>query len=225
MHIPIQLYVDGCTCLSENSIINIWFYAAFRSCMFNYRNKYGLYKHIFQVVWDSSTLLGVGRANIKQNGMSCSYFVARYKPAGNYRGNYKSNVFKGKFTKAICNGLKNGVPTSVFPGDGGSSDKVGVDTSDDANFLKEIRDSPRESFDQNALEAHNRLRALHGSTDMKIDSTLSAAAEMYARKLANLGTLKHSPQSERDGAGENLGYMCLSNQNFEVTGAEATKKW
>ena len=176
------------------------FYADDRSSIFNYRNKYGLYKHIFQVIWNSSTLLGVGRANIKQNGMSCSYFVARYKPAGNYEGNYKSNVFKGRFTKAICSGL------------------------DDGRFKKEdIKDSPVIRFDENGLQAHNKFRAIHGATDMKIDPTLSKDAELYAKELTKLDSFQHL--LKRNKAGESLTYACTPEKNYQLSAREATKRW
>ena len=61
--------------------------------------------HFTQVVWKESTVLGIGKANIKKNGMYCTYVVGRYKKAGNFMGKYKENVEKGSFSKDMCNNL------------------------------------------------------------------------------------------------------------------------
>lgn len=59
--------------------------------------------HFSQVVWKASTLLGIGRAEIEQDGMKCAYIVGRYSPAGNLIGSYKQNVLKGTFNRtAYC---------------------------------------------------------------------------------------------------------------------------
>lgn len=57
--------------------------------------------HFSQVVWKESTVLGIGRAEIEQDGMKCAYIVGRYKPSGNYRGSYKENVLKGSFNRDV----------------------------------------------------------------------------------------------------------------------------
>ena len=61
--------------------------------------------HFTQVVWKGSTVLGIGRAEIKQRGMLCAYIVGRYKKAGNFMGEYKENVEKGSFRKSMCEDL------------------------------------------------------------------------------------------------------------------------
>merc|ERR1712066_536891 len=48
--------------------------------------------HFTQVVWKSSTKLGVGKAQGKKNGMFCTWAVARYVPPGNVWGQYQANV-------------------------------------------------------------------------------------------------------------------------------------
>ena len=55
--------------------------------------------HFSQLVWKESTELGIGRAEIQQQGMRCAYIVGRYKPAGNYEGSYRENVLKGSFNR------------------------------------------------------------------------------------------------------------------------------
>jgi len=39
-----------------------------------------------------STVLGIGKADGQRNGMKCTYYVARYKPAGNVAVQMKQNV-------------------------------------------------------------------------------------------------------------------------------------
>ncbi len=78
--------------------------------------------HFTQVVWKESTELGVGRAvgKIKQ-GYFCTFIVARYRPAGNYRGKYKGNVKKGKFTKEQCDKIDDIVKAAA---EGGECNKL-----------------------------------------------------------------------------------------------------
>lgn len=59
---------------------------------------------------------------------------------------------------------------------------------------------------------------------MVLDRGLSNQAKAYAQKIANMGQLMHSSQAERDDAGENLAYACLSN-GVPLTGEAATKMW
>ena len=63
--------------------------------------------HFTQVVWKQSTVLGIGRAESEENGMKCAYIVGRYKPAGNFRGEYQKNVPKGSFdASSYCATIK-----------------------------------------------------------------------------------------------------------------------
>ena len=58
--------------------------------------------HFTQVVWKSTTQLGVGRAEAMHNGLLCTYVVARYRPAGNFIGEFSKNVFTGGFDGTQC---------------------------------------------------------------------------------------------------------------------------
>ena len=58
--------------------------------------------HFTQVVWKESTVLGIGWAEITQNGMKCAYIVGRYKPAGNLLGQFQKHVRKGSFDDSYC---------------------------------------------------------------------------------------------------------------------------
>ncbi len=49
------------------------------------------------MVWNGSKKLGIGRF-VKKNGpLTCTYVVARYRPAGNMLSKYDENVKKGSF--------------------------------------------------------------------------------------------------------------------------------
>jgi hypothetical protein len=54
------------------------------------------------------------------------------------------------------------------------------------------------------LEAHNRERAAAGVPPLVWDGSLENAAATYARQLAGVGALRHSPRQARPGQGENL---------------------
>ena len=60
-------------------------------------------------------------------------------------------------------------------------------------------------YRQDALEQHNRLRAIHDSPPMTLNSSLNRDADRYARRLFDMlrcrGRLKHS---NAPGVGENL---------------------
>ena len=61
--------------------------------------------HFTQIVWNSTKQLGIGRAIIRHIDRTCTYFVARYEPAGNWLGKFKQEVRKGDFTKDVCKNL------------------------------------------------------------------------------------------------------------------------
>ena len=62
--------------------------------------------HFTQVVWKKSTKLGIGKAVGKKNGMTCTYIVGRYRPAGNYKSQFADNVVKGSFNEGKCSDLE-----------------------------------------------------------------------------------------------------------------------
>lgn len=61
--------------------------------------------HFTQVVWSSSRELGIGKATGTHDGVPCTYIVARYRPAGNYEGQFQTEVKKGSFTEDVCKNL------------------------------------------------------------------------------------------------------------------------
>ena len=59
--------------------------------------------HFTQVVWKGTVSLGIGMATAKsKSGLLCTYIVGRYRPPGNFIGDYKENVPKGEFSKDTC---------------------------------------------------------------------------------------------------------------------------
>lgn len=54
------------------------------------------------------------------------------------------------------------------------------------------------------LREHNEARREVGTPDLVIDSDLSRQALDYAEEMARTGNFQHSPQSARQGQGENL---------------------
>ena len=61
--------------------------------------------HFTQVVWSSSRELGIGKATGTHNGIPCIYIVARYRPPGNFEGQFQTEVKRGSFTKEVCKNL------------------------------------------------------------------------------------------------------------------------
>ena len=62
--------------------------------------------HFTQVVWEGTKELGIGMATGTKDGMNCTYVVGRYRPAGNFAGQYEKNVLKGSFDPNVCKKLE-----------------------------------------------------------------------------------------------------------------------
>ena len=62
--------------------------------------------HFTQVVWEGTKELGIGMATGTKDGMNCTYVVGRYRPAGNFAGQYEKNVLKGSFDQNVCKKLE-----------------------------------------------------------------------------------------------------------------------
>ena len=80
---------------STNILINLLRYDEYRNYNYNrsFRSTGGKTGHFTQMVWKSSTKFGIAKATGRNNnGMKCTYVVARYLPAGNVSGQFKKNV-------------------------------------------------------------------------------------------------------------------------------------
>jgi hypothetical protein len=63
---------------------------------------------------------------------------------------------------------------------------------------------PASMFGMRVVMLHNQVRSTAGVGPIMWDRSLAAAADAYAHQLANGGSWGHSPNSSRDGQGENL---------------------
>ena len=78
-------------------------------------------------------------------------------------------------------------------------------------------------FEKEALNIHNRYRAIHNAPPMTLNCEMSWNAAAYAQKLADMDTLVQSSYIERPEQGENLSLGCFGNR--EQTAEEAIKTW
>ncbi len=72
-------------------------------------------------------------------------------------------------------------------------------------FFVKAEEVMRQDFLTDALQAHNKLRMLHSSSDLQEDQEMSKRADEWAYILARRGVLEHENGIED---GENLYYSC-----------------
>jgi len=77
-------------------------------------------------------------------------------------------------------------------------------------------------FAQEALDQHNKYRAIHGVKPLVLDTKLSQHAQKYAQHLAKTSTFEHSDDPDY---GENLYWSWSSDPNFKVKGHESVDSW
>ena len=201
--------------------------------------------HFTQVVWKESTELGIGKATTKKNGMLCTYVVGRYRPAGNFIGNYKPNVPKGEFNKGLCSKLDNMIKRLAVKKEKKLVQKITKWTKVDkprrpivsmygnsqGNFPANLEDDKKQEtstphqpnslgFADRGLLAHNKYREKHGTPPLTLDVEMSKEAEAYAKEIAKKGTLEHSKTED----GENLAMGCTSS-GTKMSAEEATRNW
>ena len=86
----------------------------------------------------------------------------------------------------------------------------------------------RIKFEQEALEAHNRYRALHGAPKMTLNRELCNMAQKWADHLAAEKAFKHTRFEDRwcskGGTGENLHWRG-STGDVDMNGAIAVDNW
>ncbi|XP_031564749.1 protein PRY1-like [Actinia tenebrosa] len=78
-------------------------------------------------------------------------------------------------------------------------------------------------FESEALDAHNKFRAVHGSQPMKLNRQMCDEAAEYAKTIAQQGQLRHSSREQRNSQGENLSMGCSTNSGQTTT--EAVNNW
>ncbi|CAM0512221.1 unnamed protein product [Fasciola hepatica] len=78
-----------------------------------------------------------------------------------------------------------------------------------------------EQFNQECLEEHNRLRALHGCPPLELDRNLAAKAQEHTEVMALKNQMHHRLSPNH---GENLS-MREGNIPTVITGKQATLRW
>ncbi|CAH8501841.1 unnamed protein product [Dicrocoelium dendriticum] len=77
------------------------------------------------------------------------------------------------------------------------------------------------TLNQEAIAAHNRYRAAHGSPNLVYDESLARSAQRWAQEIAKRNRLQHS---EARNCGENLGFKWCSAE-CSLSGDQVTKMW
>lgn len=80
------------------------------------------------------------------------------------------------------------------------------------------QDQPTGEFAEQALKAHNGLRAKHGVPALKSAADLCAMAQKWADHLLANNLTGHSPRDHRPGAGENIAYMMGTMADLDYSG-------
>ena len=206
--------------------------------------------HFTQVVWAASQELGIGIATGKERGITCYFVVGRYRKKGNWGhlNDYNKNVPKGSFTRTVCSSLDNMVKeieSSVQDGGqsnagGGSGDSTGGSTSKGSESggagsqestatgggaLPSAGGVSGTKFQREVLMAHNRLRKIHGTPEMRLNAKMNKEAQTYAEILARNGVKNIRHSTDRNDDGENLAYSCSSREDPNFNGVKVTKDW
>lgn len=176
--------------------------------------------HFTQIVWKDTKELGIGTAKSKSGKL---YAVANYSPPGNFSGQFTNNVlppganqFKPNQTFAKTARNNNQLPSSPR-----NSKNLGGIATDLVNKFKSTSVSD-DSFEQQALKAHNDYRRKHGVPLLELNKKLSKYAEEWAKELVKKGKMEHRDQNDY---GENIFYAWSSDPNFVVSGKDPVDKW
>ncbi|XDV37775.1 hypothetical protein PO909_007330 [Leuciscus waleckii] len=158
--------------------------------------------HFTQVVWKSSTELGVGLAT---DGNTV-FAVGQYKPAGNITnaGYYEKNVLP----KTGCDSDKKEV-LETHNQDREQHHAPPLVCSEDYN-----------SFKKEFLETHNQYREQHHAPPLVYSEDLCKAAQLWADHMLEKRSLGHSDTDD----GENV-YYSFSSTKKTPTGKEAVGSW
>lgn len=78
-------------------------------------------------------------------------------------------------------------------------------------------------FERNMLEAHNAIRALHGTPPLKLSREMCNFCQEWANVIAKEGKLRSRPREQRLTYGENL--FTKRSGSMKITGEEVVKDW
>ncbi|GCB69396.1 GLI pathogenesis-related 2 [Scyliorhinus torazame] len=163
--------------------------------------------HFTQLVWRESKEAGVGLAS---DGKGLTIAVAQFDPAGNITN-------PGYFAKNVLpagSKVKEGEDGSAQGDSGKTPDRPGT------TRVKQLSDKEKKVLLAELLQEHNRLRALHQSQPLKLNSDLSSQAQKWAEHLVDINSLQHSDTEY----GENLWYKWSSDAKLP-TGTEVSEAW
>ncbi|XP_020385271.1 uncharacterized protein glipr2 [Rhincodon typus] len=160
--------------------------------------------HFTQLVWRESKEMGAGLAS---DGKGLTIVVAQFDPAGNITnpGYFAKNVLPvgSKVKEVECSSVQ---------GDSGKAPETGN--------VAPLPDKGIKAFHAELLQEHNRLRALHQSQPLQLNSDLSNQAQKWADHLIEIHQLQHSNTEY----GENLWYK-WSIEAKPPTGTEVSESW
>uniref|UniRef100_A0A5K3EMP2 SCP domain-containing protein n=1 Tax=Mesocestoides corti TaxID=53468 RepID=A0A5K3EMP2_MESCO len=88
--------------------------------------------------------------------------------------------------------------------------------------ISTVKVEVNQQFNDEGLKAHNYLRSLHGCPPLTFALDLAVSAQVYAEKLAGLGTIRHSGYSD---VGENLALSLGPSQSTDFSGVMVTLLW
>jgi len=173
--------------------------------------------HFTQLIWESSTELGVGKATAS-NGMQ--FVVARYFPPGNHIKKFADNVRPpGSFPSTNNNSNNN----NRNNGNNNSSNNNRVSPRRNGNngggaaTNKEGSQSNNE-FKKNFLRSHNNYRKRHASHPLKWNTKLEEKAREAAEDAAKTNTLRSVDMSN---VGQNMAAMT----GGELMGDKVSSMW
>ncbi|XP_048414440.1 GLI pathogenesis-related 2 isoform X2 [Stegostoma tigrinum] len=160
--------------------------------------------HFTQLVWRESKEMGAGLAS---DGKGLTIVVAQFDPAGNITN-------PGYFAKNVLP-----VGSKVEEVEGGSA-QGGSGKAPETGHMAPLPDKGIKAFQAELLQEHNRLRTLHQSQPLQLNSDLSKQAQKWADHLIEINQLRHSNTEY----GENLWYK-WSSETKPPTGAEVSESW
>lgn len=170
--------------------------------------------HFTQVVWKDSKEVGVGLAT---DGNGLYFVVGQYNPAGNITN-------PGYFEKNV---LPSGSAVSPDSDQSGSRWKSSgnkspeVEKASDRKPTVSIGQTVKSStFEQEALDTHNKYRRLHGAPPLQLSRELSESSQKWANHLLSINALQHSNTNN----GENLWYKWNSSVR-DASGSEVVDTW
>ncbi|XP_052085478.1 uncharacterized protein LOC127723083 [Mytilus californianus] len=86
-------------------------------------------------------------------------------------------------------------------------------------------EQPPGYYAEQALNAHNGLRAKHGVPALTCAADLCAMAQKWADHLFTNNLTEHSPNDHRPGTGENIAYLMGTMADLDYPAEDATESW